>query len=56
MDREAVRWRLKACPRCVKGDMFSELNDGEEKWVCLQCGYNSGEAGKRGKSNGKKDE
>ena len=27
---------IGACPRCMNGNMYKEIN---EEYVCLQCGY-----------------
>ncbi len=33
-------WRLKSCPHCGTGDLYSETNyHGEVEWHCFQCGY-----------------
>jgi hypothetical protein len=36
-------WRLKACSRCLGGDLFKE----EGGWTCLQCGAHVHQNGSR---------
>lgn len=30
-----LRWKLRACPRCIGGDMYYDDHSSQ----CLQCGY-----------------
>ena len=35
-----TKWKLKACPHCGRGDLYSEKDVHGDIWErCLQCGY-----------------
>jgi hypothetical protein len=33
---------IRACPRC-RGDLYRDLLENEEEFVCLQCGRRAGQ-------------